>query len=175
MGAVSDAPPGAVAGSDDEARYQDLFVRHFRATVRLARLMGADDPEDVAQEAFVRLHEHRRRLREPAAALAHVRRTAANLATSRLRHLRVVRRTPGEVPRTAASAEDAVVAAERVDELVAALARLPVRQREALVLRYWLDLPVAEVADALDVPVGTAKSTISRAQAALANLLEDRP
>lgn len=148
-----------------------MFTRHFRPTVRLARLLGADDAEDVAQEAFVRLHEHHRRLREPAAALAYVRRTTVNLTNSRLRHLRVVRRTPGEVPRTASSAEDSVVAAERVDELLTAVRTLSTRHREALVLRYWLDLPVAEVADALDVPVGTAKSTISRAQAALADLL----
>ncbi|WP_380159505.1 RNA polymerase sigma factor [Kineococcus sp. R86509] len=175
MRAVSDAPAEATVERDPEAQYQDLFRRHFRATVRLAQLLGADDAEDVAQEAFVRLHEHRRRLRDPAAALAHVRRTTANLATSRLRHLRVVRRTPGEVPRTAVSAEETVVAAEQVDELRTALGKLSARHREALVLRYWLDLPVAEVADALDVPVGTAKSTISRAQAALANLLEERP
>jgi RNA polymerase sigma factor (sigma-70 family) len=161
-----------VAETADDA-YRALFGSHFRPTVRLAGLLGADDPEDVAQEAFARLHQHRGGLREPAAALAYVRRTAVNLANSRLRHLRVVRRTPGDVPRTGASAEDTVVAAHRVDALLAAVRRLPVRQREALVLRYWLDLPVAEVADALDVPLGTAKSTISRAQQALATLLEE--
>lgn len=171
------ATAGSVAETGDHQRedaYQVLFVRHFRPTVRLAQLLGADDAEDVAQEAFVRLHQHGNRLRDPAAALAYVRRTTVNLVNSRLRHLRVVRRTPGDVPRTHASAEDAVVAAARVDELLVAVRSLPARQREALVLRYWIDLPVAEVADALDVPVGTAKSLISRAQKALAAVLEER-
>ncbi len=150
-----------------------LFVHHFRATVRLAALLGADDPEDIAQEAFARLHQHHARLHEPAAALAYVRRTAVNLTTSRLRHLRVVRRTPGESSAAPASAEEVVLAAERVDHLLAAVRRLPVRQRQALVLRYWLDLSVAEVAEALQVPIGTVKSTISRAQSALAADLEE--
>lgn len=108
------ATAGSVAETGDHQRedaYQVLFVRHFRPTVRLAQLLGADDAEDVAQEAFVRLHQHGNRLRDPAAALAYVRRTTVNLVNSRLRHLRVVRRTPGDVPRTHASAEDAVVAA----------------------------------------------------------------
>ncbi|GAB3271572.1 SigE family RNA polymerase sigma factor [Kineococcus gypseus] len=156
-----------------EAGYRALFEEHFHATVRLARLLGADDPEDVAQEAFTRLHEHRRRLREPAAALAYVRRTVTNLTTSRLRHLKVVRRSPTSRPVHHASAEDSVVQAERVDALLAAVRRLPQRQREVLILRYWMDLAVAEVADVLDIPTGTAKSHISRAQRALATRLED--
>ncbi|MEW1960159.1 sigma-70 family RNA polymerase sigma factor [Kineococcus sp. NPDC059986] len=155
----------------DDAGYRALFEQHFGSIVRLARLLGADDPEDIAQEAFVRLH--RRHLHEPAAALAYVRRTTANLTTSRLRHLKVVRRTPGDASRDHASAEDAALAAERVDHLLTAVQRLPRRQRQALILRYWMDLPVAEVADALDVPLGTAKSDISRAQRALAARLED--
>jgi RNA polymerase sigma factor (sigma-70 family) len=158
-------------GVADDIGYRTLFEQHFHPTVRLARLLGADDPEDVAQEAFVRLH--RRHLHEPTAALAYVRRTTANLTTSRLRHLRVVRRTPGDASRVHASAEDSALAAERVDHLLAAVQRLPRRQRQALILRYWMDLPVAEVAQALEVPLGTAKSDISRAQRALAARLED--
>lgn len=63
-------------GAAADVSYRTLFEQHFHPTVRLARLLGADDPDDIAQEAFVRLH--RRHLREPAAALAYVRRTTAN-------------------------------------------------------------------------------------------------
>jgi len=154
----------------DDTGYRTLFEQHFHLTVRLARLLGADDPEDIAQEAFVRLH--RRPLRDPGAAAAYLRRTTVNLTTSRLRHLRVVRHTPGDATSVHASAEDSALAAERVDHLLAAVQHLPRRQRQALILRYWMDLPVAEVASALQVPVGTAKSDISRAQRTLATRLE---
>ncbi|WP_328291549.1 sigma-70 family RNA polymerase sigma factor [Kineococcus sp. NBC_00420] len=180
--ARSDRPARSFAGTaagwgtggvTDDAGYQTLFEQHFHPTVRLARLLGADDPEDIAQEAFVRLHRHHHRLHESNSALAYLRRTTANLTTSRLRHLRVVHRTPGDATRVHASAEDSALAAERVDHLLAAVQRLPRRQRHALILRYWMDLPVAEVAEALQIPVGTAKSDISRAQRTLATRLED--
>ncbi|WP_432564452.1 RNA polymerase sigma factor [Kineococcus sp. SYSU DK003] len=65
-----------------------------------------------------------------------------------------------------------LLGAERVDHLLTAVQRLPHRQRQVLILRYWLDLPIAEVAAALDMPSGTAKSLISRAQRGLATALE---
>ena len=63
--------------------------------VRLADLLGADDPEDIAQEAFARLIRKHGSLRDPAAALAYVRTSVCNLTRNRHRHLRMVRlRTP---------------------------------------------------------------------------------
>ena len=55
--------------------------------------------------------------------------------------------------------------------MLAALRRLPARQREALVLRYYLDLPEAEIAESMGISLGTVKSTVSRALAALGRLL----
>ena len=148
-----------------------LFTGHFRGLVRLATLLGADDPEDVVQEAFVRLHRSTGRLRDPGAALPYLRSTVVNLCRSRLRHLRVVRRgVPG--PPDVASAEHGAVLREDHREVVAALLALPARQREALVLRYWLDLSEAEIADAMGISRGTVKSTASRALAALEKKLE---
>jgi DNA-directed RNA polymerase specialized sigma24 family protein len=57
--------------------------------------------------------------------------------------------------------------------VIAELSRLPLRQREALVLRFWLDLSLADVADAMGVRLGTAKSQVSRGLAALALALAD--
>ena len=57
--------------------------------------------------------------------------------------------------------------------VLAEMARLPQRQREALVLRYWLDLPYNEVAEAMGVTTGTAKSTVSRAISALSAVLAE--
>ncbi|MFI5082448.1 MAG: RNA polymerase sigma factor, partial [Streptosporangiales bacterium] len=67
--------------------------------VRLADLLGADDPEDIAQEAFARLIRKHGSLRNPGAALAYVRASVCNLTRNRHRHLRVVRlRTPTAQP-----------------------------------------------------------------------------
>jgi len=73
----------------------------------------------------------------------------------------------------AASAEAAVLASERQRETMTALRRLPPRQREALVLRYFADLSGHETALAMGVSPGTVKSTTSRALAALAHMLHE--
>jgi RNA polymerase sigma-70 factor (sigma-E family) len=157
---------------DAEAAYEQLFHARFRAMVRLAAMLGADDPEDVAQEAFVRLHGRTRTLRDPHAAVGYLRTTVVNLTRSRLRHLSVVHRHGQDGPPDVASAEQDVVRREAGRDLVAALAHLSARHREALVLRYWLDLSEAEMADAMGVSRGTVKSHVSRGLDALAALME---
>ena len=57
--------------------YQELFHGQFAAMTRLAAMLGADDPEDVAQEAFVRLHRRSRTLRDPHAAVGYLRRPSS--------------------------------------------------------------------------------------------------
>lgn len=166
---LNETPPAA-----DSFTYEDLFRRHFGQCVRLAALLGADDPQDVAQEAFVRLHKHLRRLDDDRAALAYVRRTTVNLAYSRLRHLRVVRRhLAGTSLVNLPSAEATAVLNDEKRRLLAALDRLTLRQRAVLVLRFWLDLPGPQIAAALDMAAGTVKSTTSRALQALAADLKD--
>jgi RNA polymerase sigma factor (sigma-70 family) len=89
----------------------------------------------------------------------------------RLRHLQVVRRSPDPVEDRAASAEALVMAREDQRAVVRALAALPDRQREAVVLRYWLDLREAEVAAAMGISAGAVKTHTSRAMAALTRAL----
>ncbi len=174
---IGDDADDADDDADRDAGYRDLFFGQFAAMTRLAGMLGADDPEDVAQEAFVRLHRRSRALRDPHAAVGYLRTTVVNLTRSRLRHLAVVRRHAAGRPAgpgLAASAEQDVVTREDRDELVAALGRLSRRHREALVLRYWLDLTEAEMAEAMAVSRGTVKSHVSRGLDALAAELEDR-
>jgi len=162
------------AGADEVERYQQLFHGHFVTMTRLAAMLGADDPEDVAQEAFVRLHRRRRTLRDPHASLGYLRTTVVNLTRSRVRHLAVVRRNqPTRSPATESteSAEHQAVRREDVRELVVALGQLSTRHREALVLRYWLELNEAEMADAMGVSRGTVKSHVSRGLDALATIM----
>ncbi|WP_258572351.1 sigma-70 family RNA polymerase sigma factor [Actinomadura parmotrematis] len=152
--------------------YAELFDAHFWGLVRFARLLGADDPEDVAQEAFVRLHRKQRALRDPNASLAYLRTTVCNLTRNRLRHLGVARRRSHLAPpQDVASAEASAVGRESVRELIAALGGLPRRQRETLVLRYWLDLTEREAAEVLGVGIGTVKTHAARGIAALGRTL----
>ncbi len=148
---------------------EELFRSRYLEMVRLAGLLGADDPEDIAQEAFTRLM--RRQLDEPRAALGYLRAIVVNLTRNRHRHLRVVRmRTPAAVDE--GSSEQAAIVREDHREVIAALAGLPARRREAIVLRYWLDLPEREIAAAMKVSPGTVKSHVSRGMAELALALK---
>jgi RNA polymerase sigma-70 factor (sigma-E family) len=149
--------------TEDGVGFDALFDSTFEAMKRLAYLLGSDDPENVAQEAFVRLHGRWELLAEPEKAKAYVRRTVVNLSRSRLRHLRVTRRIPPERPVDEASAEAKVLADQDHHRLRAALARLPARQRQVIVLRYWLDLDQGAIAQTLGIAVGTVKATTHHA------------
>jgi RNA polymerase sigma factor (sigma-70 family) len=149
------------------AGFDALFDESFERMKRLAFLLGADDPENIAQEAFVRLHARWRSLGGPDKALPYLRRTVVNLSRSRLRHLRVVRRTPGEPDRDTASAEATVIAGHANRAVHEALLRLTPRQRQVLVLRYWLDLDQQAIAETLGIAVGTVKATTNHAMTAL--------
>lgn len=158
---------GSGVESAFESAFEALFAESFVAMKRLAFLLGADDPENIAQEAFVRLHARWQALANEDRALPYLRRTVVNLSRSRLRHLRVVRRAPGERLPDAASAEAQALAGQEHLRLRAVLAGLPARQRQVLVLRYWLDLDQNEIADTLGIAVGTVKATTSQALAKL--------
>jgi RNA polymerase sigma factor (sigma-70 family) len=158
----------------DVAAYERFFRANAVRTVRLAALLGAPDPEDVAQEAFCRVFAARSRLRGiEESAVPYLNRTVVNLVRSRARReARVLHKVPVAMD-AVASAEQAATHREDVRRVAAAVGRLPARQREAVVLRYWLDLPYAQVAAAMGVRTGTAKSTVSRALVALGGELEE--
>ncbi|GLX01439.1 SigE family RNA polymerase sigma factor [Microtetraspora sp. NBRC 16547] len=150
-----------------------LFADHHLGLVRLALLMVGDvaTAEDVVQEAFARTHAGRRRLRDPGCALAYVRSAVLNGCRSVLRRRSVAfrRAVPYEPP--VWSAESVALIGEERREVLIALSGLPRRQREALVLRFYLDLSYEEIADTMGVAGSTARSTITRGLAALARNL----
>jgi RNA polymerase sigma-70 factor (sigma-E family) len=152
--------------------FEALFAAQYPRMVRLAALLGADDPEDVAQEAFVRLDQRIDRLPHDLNAAAYVRTTVVNLTRSRHRHLRVVRRFVADTPHVE-SAEVLAVLSEDKQRVIKALSQLSDRRRQVVVLRYWLDLSEAEIAETLGIRPGTVKSTSSAALAALADVLGD--
>lgn len=152
--------------------FDALFFGHAARMVRLARLLGDDDPEDVVQESFCKLYAARGRLdRDERRVLAYLHRTVVNEVRSRHRHRLVVRRDahlfrPDDAHDPTGSHDDRAAVQQ-------ALAALPPRQREALVLRYYLDLSEAQTAEVMGLSHGAVKSHTSRAMAALRPLLED--
>jgi RNA polymerase sigma-70 factor (sigma-E family) len=151
-----------------------LFSSDYSRLVRLATLMLGDSQaaEDVTQEAFIRLDRRARRMGDVAFERAYLRKIVINLSRSALRRRIVAIK---HAPRPASHAPGADAGAlehlER-DKMLAALRRLPTRQRQALVLRFYEDLSEAEIADAMGCKIGTVKATLSHAKQALANLLD---
>ncbi|MGH3202093.1 MAG: SigE family RNA polymerase sigma factor [Streptosporangiaceae bacterium] len=149
-----------------------LFREHHGDLVRLALLMVGDLPtaEDVVQDVYARLHTRWNHIAAPDEILPYVRAAVLNGCRSVLRRRDLARRVGAahrdEPP--AKSAESEAILSEDRREVLAALARLPRRRREVLVLRYYLGLSEAEIAAVLGISPGTVKSTAARGLAALA-------
>ncbi|NEA34360.1 sigma-70 family RNA polymerase sigma factor [Streptomyces sp. SID13031] len=159
---------GAALG---DPSFEELFRLHAGRLVRLAHLLGAGDPEDVVQEAFCRffvVHRDRR----PENLVGYLNRMVVNEVRTRQRRNKLADRKRLHLV-SAPPASEQVERDESVTALVRALRELSPRQREALVLRYWLDLPLADIAVAMDVRLGTAKSLVSRGISRLGQQLED--
>jgi RNA polymerase sigma-70 factor (sigma-E family) len=157
------------------AAVDHLFRLHAVSLVRFALMLVGDQTtaEDVVQEAFLGLYRGWDRLRDPDAVLGYLRTAVVNGARSvhrsrgRARLLRVLHDPP------VWSAEAAAMDGEDRRAVLAAIARLPQRQREVLALKYYLDLSEQEVAAILRVSRGTVAATGARALATLARQLRE--
>jgi len=151
-----------------------LYTAHYRALVRLAALLLRDvqAAEEVVQDAFVAMHSKWRRLREPDRALAYLRQSVVNGSRSALRHRQVVERHAPQPPPDMPSAEHHALEELEHDRVMAALRRLPRRQREVLVLRYYADLSEAQIAETIGISRGAVKSHASRGMSALRTALD---
>lgn len=164
---------------DADDAVTQMYAAHYTGLVRLASLLvrNSGEAEEVVQDAFVSMHDKWRRLREPDKALAYLRRTVVNKARSVLRHHNVadkhLHRESDVVRRLEPSAEDRALDTETRADVMACLDTLPLRQREVLVLRYYGDLAERDIADALNISVGTVKSHAARGLQSLRATLED--
>jgi len=170
-------PPGepdAAAGAADATHaVTALYAEHALGLTRLAFLVLGDRfaAEDVVQEAFWGLYRAWDRLPSHDNVLGYVRVSVLNGCRSVIRRARRAPR-PVAMP-DAASAEADALSGEEQRAAVAAMRRLPARQREALVLRYFADMSEHETAQAMGVSRGTVKSTTARALAALDRMLRE--
>jgi RNA polymerase sigma-70 factor (sigma-E family) len=176
MMAVVEASVGAMARAQRDERDAVLgavFRESYSTLVGLAALLLDErgQAEEVVQEAFARTYVAWPRLRDRADPLPYVRRAVVNLARGGLRRRLTMRRylatAAGEVP----SPETDVIADEWRREITAAVAALPRRQRECVVLRYFLDCSVAATATTLGISEGSVKQHVHRAMASLADVL----
>ena len=155
-----------------------LYEAHALGLVRLAVIMTGDQgsAEDIVQDAFLGLYRRWDRLAGLAHPLPYLRASVLNgCRTALRRRSRADQRLHclGEVP--SESAEARALLSEEQQSVARAIRDLPDRQREALVLRYYLDLSEADTAKAMRVSRGTVKSATSRALAAIGRRLEEGP
>lgn len=154
-------------GRDDE-EYQAFVVARYGSLVRAAVLLGCPrrDAEDAAQEALIRCYGAWARVSAANDPDAYAYRVLVNGISHRRRRRWNDEAPYAEVPEPSAAGDPAVGASVR-EAVRIALARLTVRHRQVLVLRYFADLSEARTAEILGIPPGTVKSRASRAIALL--------
>jgi RNA polymerase sigma-70 factor (sigma-E family) len=161
---------------DAETAVTALYRVHAVGLIRLAMVMLGDRAaaEDAVQDAFFGLYRRYASLKQQDRALQYLRSSVLNGCRSQLRaRQRDTRRAARVVPAAVLPADHDLLIGEEHMAVLAALRQLPDRQREALVLRFYLELSPADVASAMGIGEGTVKSTTSRALAALAKLLQE--
>ncbi|MFF2997615.1 SigE family RNA polymerase sigma factor [Streptomyces sp. NPDC057950] len=152
----------------------ETYRAHYRSLLGLAALLLDDTAscEDVVQEAFIRVHSARKRVRDPEKTLAYLRQTVVNLSRSALRRrILGLKLLSKPMPDMASAEEGAYDLLER-DALKKAMKGLQRRQREVLVLRYFADMTEAQVAETLGISLGSVKAYGSRGIAALRVAME---
>lgn len=166
---TSNASPRA--SIDARARVEELFARHSTEihTYLVRMVRDTELAADLTQDTFVRAYRSLDALEDPAKARPWLYRIANNLALDELRRRRIVRFLPwtGESHGTAPSAERIAMDARLSGPLERALARIPERQRAALLLAELNDLTGVELADALGVSHVAARALLTRARESL--------
>lgn len=152
----------------------ETYQAHYRSLLGLAALLLDDTAscEDVVQEAFIRVHSARNRVRDRDKTLAYLRQTVVNLSRSTLRRrILGLKLLSKPMPDMASAEEGAYDLLER-DDLIKAMRGLQRRQREVLSLRYFSDMTEAQVAETLGISLGSVKAYGSRGIAALRVAME---
>jgi RNA polymerase sigma-70 factor (sigma-E family) len=162
-----------LGGPADDALRQ-AYAAEYQRLVGLARLLvdRREDAEEVVQEAFARTWARLARVQgDP---LPYLRRAVVNQSRGRLRRRRTAAAHRPDARADAESAEATAVRGADARAVVEGLSVLPRRQRECVVLRFYADLTVPEIARALGVAEGSVKSHLHRAMTTLAIELEDQ-
>lgn len=165
-----------VPGSDrvsDERGFELVWEQWRLPMVQLAvMLVGAREvAEDVVQEAFTGLHRRWASVDNPP---GYLRVSVINGCHSVWRRRRTAQSHVSYWDPPAGDASAPVLIAEEHREVMRALHRLPRRQREVLILKYWQDLDDGQIAAVLSISESSVRATVSRARKALGSLLKDQ-
>ena len=152
--------PAGITVSDEVRVVETIEAVYSRLYAPLARLAyllvdTRELAEEAVQEAFAKAYPRWRRIEQPE---AYLRTSVVNACRKVQRRRELVRRTP------LVAVADAPAAGDLADHVADVVRALPPTMREAVVLRYYLQLTDAEIARTLDIAVGTVKSTLNRAR-----------
>jgi RNA polymerase sigma-70 factor (sigma-E family) len=159
---------------DVDALVRKLYVEHAPSLVRMARLFVDDRnaAEDLVQEAFIRLARHAHRIEDGSKSAAYLRSIVLNLARDHNRRGLVSLRHRAPADEEQATAEDEVVLRDDQRLVIDALRQLPMRQRDCVVLRYYFEAGIQEIAETLGISQNSVKTHLKRGLVALERRLE---
>lgn len=164
---------------NDSQAFDELMEFYYPKLLRMAYLISGSyaDSEDIVQETFVLCWMNRRKLREPENFYSWLCRTLTREAWRFCRKAR--REQPAEeifedAERSCGSVLDEVLLQDRDRRLYQAVAGLPVKQRTAVVLYYFNQMPVGEIAAAMGCLEGTVKSRLHTARRKLRSVLKEQ-
>lgn len=178
MESVSESLSSAAAVSRPTADVlvAELFQAESARLVSMARWFVDDKTaaEDLVQEGFIRLAANATKIADPARATAYLRSIVINLCRDHNRRglVSLRHRPPTIAPEP--SAEEQATLREDVREVVDAVRALPRRQRDCVVLRYYLDLSINEIADTLSLSANSVKTHLQRGMRALESQLKEQ-
>jgi RNA polymerase sigma-70 factor (sigma-E family) len=160
---------------DADALVERMFAEQGASLVRLARVFCDDRnaAEDLVQEAFIRLHRSAGSIRDDRKAPAFLRSIVINLARDHNRRglMSLRHQASAEQPDPPTGPDERALRHEDGDEVLVALRSLPERQRACLVLHYYEELTIAEVAETLRISTNSVKTHCRRGLAALESRL----
>ena len=169
LGGIVVTPVTTSGVEDAEALVVRLFEQEGQPLVRLARLFVDDRnaAEDIVQEAFIRLARSAHRIKDRSKVAPYLRSIVLNLARDHNRRGLVSLRHHLPTDDHRASTEDQIVLRDDQRDVIEALRRLPLRQRDCLVLRYYEELGIDDIAGALGISRNSVKTHLSRGLTAM--------
>jgi len=167
-----------LVGQNDNAAFHQLFEAYYKRTYAVAYniLRRKESAEDITQDAFIKAFQNLHQLKDAAKFGAWLAVIASNLARNYLKREKKVILTDEQpeqaVDQESAGTEDSALHNMEMNRIRRAIRELPADYYQVIVLQYYHDLKVEEIADMLQIKSGTVKSRLFRARQRLAEILE---